>query len=139
MPAFQKFQDFSEQLHRGTHQFHAAGHTYKVYLTNATPNLATHTVKADIAEISAVNGYVSGGYDIQNDLSESGGTTTVTAVDVTITASGGAIGPFRYAVVYNDTAVSDNLVGMIDYGSSTSINDTESIIIDFGASLFTHS
>lgn len=132
-----KFQDFSEQLCRGTHQLHAAGHTIKVYLTNTAPNVATHTVKADLAEISAGNGYAAGGYDIQNDISESGGTTTLTAVDVTITASGGAIGPFRYAVLYNDTAASDNLVGYVDYGAATTVGDTESFVIDFGTSVLT--
>lgn len=36
----------------------------KVYLTNAAPNAATHTVKADLAEIGAGNGYTAGGADI---------------------------------------------------------------------------
>ncbi len=132
-----KFQDFAEQLCKGVHQLHAAGHTLKVYLTNATPNAATHTVKADIAEISATGGYTSGGYDIQNDLSESGGTVTVTAVDVTITASGGSIGPFRYAIIYNDSAASDNLVASFDYGSAQTLGDGESIVVDFSSSFFT--
>lgn len=139
MAAFNFFDDFAEQLGKGVHQLHAAGHTLKVYLTNATPDAAADAVKADLAEIGAGNGYPAGGSDIQNDATETGGVLTVTAQDVTFTASGGTIGPFRYAVVYNDTPTSpaDPLIGWADYGSSITLNDTEAFTVDFGASLFT--
>jgi hypothetical protein len=65
MASFNKFQDFVEQLGKGVHQLHAAGHTLKVYLTNATPDAALDAVKADLAEITALNGYPAGGTDIQ--------------------------------------------------------------------------
>jgi len=55
MASFNKFQDFVEQLCKGTHQLHAGGHTLKVFLTNEAP-LAWDTVKASIAEITAQNG-----------------------------------------------------------------------------------
>jgi hypothetical protein len=60
-------------------------------------------------------------------------------VDVVFTASGGSFGPFRYAVVYNDTPTSpaDPLVCWWDYGSSISCNDGEKFTVDFGASVFT--
>ncbi len=139
MAAFVKFQDFVEQVGRGIHHLHAAGDVLKVYLSNTAPNVATHVKKGDIAEITAQNGYPAGGTDIQNDLSESGGTLTVTAVDVVFTASGGSFGPFRYAIVYNDTDTNlpDALVCYWDYGSSISCNDGETFTVDFGASLFT--
>lgn len=133
-----KFQDFVEQLGKGVHQLHAAGHTLKVALTNTAPN-ATDTTFSQITEISAGNGYTAGGFDIQNDWSEASGTGTLTATDVTITATGGSIGPFRYAVIYNDTPTSpaDPLVASFDYGSSITLGDGESLVIDFGASLAT--
>jgi hypothetical protein len=141
--AFTKYQDFSEQLHSAVHNFKAAGHTYKIALTNAAPNVATHAVRADITELATGGGYTqnAAGLDIQNDASESGGTTTVTAVDVVVTAAGGTIGPFRYVAIFNDTATSpaDALVGYVDYGSAITLNDTETFTTDFGASLFTHS
>ena len=139
MATFNKFQDFVEQLGKGVHQLHAAGHTLKVYLTNDTPDAALDAVKADLAEITAQNGYPAGGVDIQQDYTESGGTGTLTAVDVVFTASGGSFGPFRYAVVYNDTPTSpaDPLVCWWDYGSSISLNDGETFTVDFGASVFT--
>lgn len=138
MASFNKFNDFVEQLGKGVHQLHAAGHTLKVFLTNEAP-LAADTVKADMVEITAQNGYPSGGSDIQNDCSETGGTLTVTAQDVVFTASGGSFGPFRYAVIYNDTPTSpaDPLVGWYDYGSSITVLDGETFTVDFGASFLT--
>jgi len=134
MATYNKFQDFVEQLGLGTHNLNTD--TLKVMLTNTAP-VATNTVKTDITEISAGNGYTAGGDDITNTYTESSGTGTLAATDVTFTASGGAIGPFRYAVIYNDTAASDNLVCWFDYGSSITLNDTETFTVDFGASLAT--
>lgn len=138
MAAFNKFNQYAEDLAKGVHQLHAAGHTLKVYLSNATPDAALDLVKTDLAEITNENGYTAP-VDIQNDMTESGGTATVTAVDVVITASGGTIGPFRYAVIYNDTPTSpaDPLIGWYDYASSVTLQAGESLTIDFGASLMT--
>jgi hypothetical protein len=139
MAAFEKVQDFVEQLGKGVHQLHAAGHTLKVYLTNLTPDPALDAVKADLAEISGGNGYTAGGHDTQNDYPESGGTGSCTGVDIVITASGGSIGPFRDAMLYNDTPTSpaDPLIGVWDYGSALTLLDGESLTIDFGSSMFT--
>lgn len=135
MAAFNKFQDFAEQLGKEVHQLHSD--TLKVYLTNTAPNAATHAVKTDLAEISAGNGYTSGGHDTQNTYTESGGTASCVGTDIVITASGGSVGPFRYVVLYNDDAASDNLIGWWDYGSSITLSAGESFTIDFGSSLFT--
>ena len=56
MAAFNKFENFVEDLASGVHQFHAAGHTLNCYLSNAAPNAATHEAKTDVAEITNENG-----------------------------------------------------------------------------------
>lgn len=132
-----KFECYSEDLGSGVHNWKAAGHTFKVVLTNSAPDVETHDELADITQIGTTGGYVTGGYDIQNDLTRDGSTSTVTGVDVVITASGGAIGPFRYAVIYNDTSAGDRLVSYADYGSSQSIQDGENFRIDIGDALQT--
>jgi hypothetical protein len=134
MAAFNKFQDFVEQVAKGVHQLHAAGHTLKVYLSNELP-LATDTIKANIADIAAEHGYPAGGSDIQNDISEAAGVAKMTGVDVVFTASGGSFGPFQYVIIYNDSAVSpeDALVAWWDYGSAITVNDTEAFTVDFDA------
>jgi len=138
MAAYNKFQDFVEQLGKGVHQLHAAGHTLKVALTNSAP-VATNTVFANITEISAGFGYTAGGTDVQNDYTETTGTGTMTGTDVVWTASGGSIGPFRYVVLYNDTPTSpaDPLIAWWDYGTNVTLNDGESFTVDFGASVLT--
>lgn len=136
MADFNKFQQFAEDLGKGVHQLHAAGHTLKVYLTNNSPSAADDAVKADLAGITEENGYAAA--DIQNDYTETSGTGTLTGVDVEWTASG-SVGPFRYAVLYNDTPSSpaDPLIGWWDYGSSISLANGEKFKVDFGASILT--
>ncbi len=138
MATYNKFQQFAEDLGKGVHQLHAAGHTLKAYLTNATPDAALDAVKADLAEITNENGYTAP-VDIQNDYTESGGTGTLTGVDIEITASGGTVGPFRYVAIYNDdpTSPADPLVCWWDYGSSITLQAGEKFTIDFGASILT--
>jgi len=137
MAAFVKFEVFTEHLAEKVHNLDTD--TLKVYLTNTAPTVGTNAIKADLAEISTGNGYTAGGPDTQNATSRTGGVTSVTGVDATITASGGSIGPFRYAVLYNDTPTSpaDPLIGYWDYGSSITLADGEPLQLDFGSSLFT--
>lgn len=133
MASFVKFQDFVEALGLGQHDLNTD--TLKVYLSNAAPSAADDADKTDLAEITNQNGYTAP-VDIQNTWSESGGTGTLAATDVTITATG-AVGPFRYAVVYNDDHATDGLVCYWDYGSSISLANGETFTVDFGASVFT--
>lgn len=125
--AFNKFQDFSEQLARGVHDFDA--HTFKVALTNSAP-VATNTVLANITQISAGNGYTTGGNATTISISETTGTTTVSGTEVVFTATG-AMAAFRYAVLYNDTAAGDELIGWFDYGSSISMTSGETFTVRF--------
>ncbi|MEM6362819.1 MAG: hypothetical protein AAF745_00220 [Planctomycetota bacterium] len=133
MVAFNKFQPFVENLAEGVHDLGAD--TLKVLLTNTAP-AATSGVAADLTEISAGNGYTAGGASVTtSDSSQSSGTYKLTLADVVFTASGGSIGPFRYAVLYNDTPTSpaDPLIGYWDNGSSETLDDGESVTIDFSA------
>ena len=131
MAVYNKFNDFSEQLANGAQNF--ASDTYKVALSNTAP-VATNTALANITQISAGNGYTSGGTATTITLSETTGTTTVSGTQVVFTASGGSIGPFRYVVLYNDTTttpVNKPLVAWWDYGSSITLADGETFTIKF--------
>jgi len=130
MAAYNKFDDFSEQLVRGTHDFDA--NTFKVYLSNATPSAPADAVKADLAEISGGGGYTAGGETTTITVSESGGITIVNGTEVSWTASpASTIGPFRYAVLYNFSSASGNLIAWWDYGSSITLNAGESFTVKF--------
>jgi hypothetical protein len=130
MAAYNKFNDFSEQFTRGVHDFDA--HTFKVALTNTAPT-AANTILADITQISGTNGYTTGGTATTITLSETTGTTTVQGTQVVFTAAGGSMGPFRYYVLYNDTATSpaDALIAWFDHGSAVTLADTETFTIKF--------
>lgn len=139
MAAFHFFDSFVTALAAGTHAgaLNADTDTLKVYLTNTAPDAAAHSVKADLAEIAAGNGYTAGGEDAQNAASTSGGVITVVGTDITWTASGGSIASFAHAVLYNDSAADDPLVGYWSYGSSISPGEGETFTTDFGDHLFT--
>jgi hypothetical protein len=130
MASYNKFNDFSEQLVEGVHDFGA--NTFKVALSNSAP-IASNTVLADITQISGTNGYTTGGTATTIAVSETSGTTTVTGTEVVFTASGGSVGPFRYVVLYNDSATSplDALVAWWDYGSSITLADGETFTVKF--------
>lgn len=142
MASFNKYEHFVEDLCQKVHDlFGTSGSTadvLKVMLSNTAPNAATHTVRADVTEITG-SGYTSGGNSIALSGTRSGGTYTAAGTNVVFTASGGTIGPFRYVILYNDTPTSpaDPLIGWWDYGSSVTLNDTETFTVSFGASVFT--
>ena len=138
MASYNKYQEFVENLLKGVHNF--SSNTFKVMLSNTTPNADTHTVRADVTELSTANGYTSGGSATTvSGVAESAGTSTIATTDVVFTASSGTIGPFRYAILYDDTPTSpaDPLIAWWDYGSAVTLNDTETFTVNFGASTFT--
>ena len=131
MASFNKFQQFVEDLAEKVHDLGAD--QLVVALTNSAP-LATNSVLADITEISYTN--CSSRNITTASSAQTSGTYKLTLTDLTLTASGGNVGPFRYVVIYNDTPASplDPLVGYYDYGSSITLADTETLLIDFDGS-----
>lgn len=131
MATYNKFNVFTEDLIEGVHDFDA--HTFKILLTNTAP-VATNGVKADLTEISAGNGYTAGGTATTITTSRSTGTSKVAGSDVVFTATG-AVGPFQYAVFYNDTPTSpaDPLISWWDYGSAVTLANGETFTVDFDA------
>jgi hypothetical protein len=130
MASYNKIQDYAEQVNKAVHNW--STHTFKAALSN-TAILATNAVFANITEISAANGYSAGGMTLDTvTLTESSGTAKVTIADEVLTASG-AVGPFRYVYIYNDTPTSpaDPGVCWYDYGSSISLANGETFTLDF--------
>jgi len=135
MAAFNKFETFVGDVGLKIHDLNLD--TLKVYLTNAVPDAALDSVKLDLAEITAENGYTAGGDDVQNAYSEAAGVGSLTGVDIVFTAAAGSFGPFRYAVLYNDTPTGpvDPLIGWWDYGANVTTLDGETFTVDFGAQI----
>jgi len=130
MATYNKFNDFTEQQLIGTHDWDT--NVFKIMLTNSAP-IAANTVKADLTEIALVNGYPGTNtttITVTGDT-PSLGYTTVQGTQVQFAASGGSIGPFRYAVLYNDTAASKNLVAWWDNGSAVTLSAGDTFTVKF--------
>ena len=148
--SFNKFNQFIEDVFHGVHDMKTGtSQDFKMLLTNTAPNAAdtvvdttttTCTVKStsNAAEIAAGNGYTKGGI--------SGGTVTgaqtsgtfkfALGTDAVWTASG-TVGPFRYVVIYNNTAGTSStrpVIGWWDYGSSVTLNNGENFTDDLDQS-----
>lgn len=130
-----KFYAFLDEVMKGTHNFNAD--TFKAHLTNTAPVAASTTTFSTGAfpVPAAANGYTAGGYALTvtfTPAASNGGTPKIAIGDVTVTASGGSIGPFRYVIVENVTQ-GDKVCWYFDYGSSLTILDTATFTIDHNA------
>lgn len=141
MATFNKLNGFVEHLAEKVHNL--GSDTLKVALSNTAPGSestpptgATATcILANVTQVSYT--YCSSRTVSVSSSSQSGGTYTLVMSDLTLSASGGSVGPFRYVYLYNDTATNDELIGYADYGSALTLADGESLTLDFTASPLT--
>jgi len=130
-----KYHCFVQDVGRKLHNLDTD--TLKIALTNSAPNAATHTTIGDVTQVANGNGYTTGGTAVANqDYTQTAGVGTLIGDDVVFTATG-AVGPFRYAVLYNDTAAADNLIQYWDYGSPITMANTDTFTVNFGANILT--
>lgn len=140
MATYVKYEPFIERLANAAIDWFGTTDTFKAVIHTDAPTIATDADLADLTQIAGNNGYTTGGEDIQNDSTRSGGTVTMTAVDVVWTASGGNLGSSttgRYVSIYDDTHASDALMCSFDYGATFTVAAGETFTLDFGASLAT--
>lgn len=136
MAAYNKFQPFAEHVYEKVHNL--GSDQIVVALTDVAPTAADDAL-ADITEISYTN--LSSRNVTTSSSAQTSGTYKLVLADLVLTASG-AVGPFRYVVLYNDTATTpaDALIGYYDYGSSISLANGETFTVDFDGTngVFTH-
>lgn len=126
MASFNKYQKGVEAL---MESINAGSDAWKVALTNRAPVVASDATLTDASEIAAGNGYTAGGNAATTTSSaQTGGTYKLILASPTAwTATGGSLGPFRYAVLYDSTT--NNLIGYWDYGSSVTLATGESFTV----------
>lgn len=131
MATFVKYNTFIDEVSKGGHNLQTA--VFKAALTNTAPTPASDTVwNTTVAPPPAAgSGYTAGGNTLTtSSAATSSGVFKLVLADSVFTAAGGTIGPFRYVVIYNSSA-SNKVVGSYDYGSSITLNDTETFTVDF--------
>lgn len=126
MASFTKFNAFVEKLAEKT--FNLQSDTLTVALTNSSPSSA-NSILTDITEIAYT--HCSTRALTVSSSSQTSGVYKLVIADLTLTASGGTVGPFRYVVIYDDTAASDDLIDYFDYGSAITLADAETLLLDF--------
>lgn len=131
MSTWTKFNSFTEALAEKVHNL--GSDTLKIALTNSAPS-ASNTVLTDITQIAATGGYAAATVTISSSA-QSGGTYTLANNAVTWTASGADFAAFRYLVLYNDTAASDELIAYLDYGVSYVLPDGQPFTLSAGTVL----
>lgn len=130
MASFNKFQPFVEDLAEKVHNLGSDALALALCAAASAP-VNTNRLLGDLTTISYTN--LSSRSVTTSSSAQTSGTYKLVCADVTLTASGGAVAAFRYVVLYNDTPTSpaDPLVGWWDYGSALTLNDTESLVVDF--------
>lgn len=127
MAAFNKFNSFVLDLATKVHNLNSDA--LKIMLSNTLP-VATNTLKANITEIAAGNGYTAGGNAAAFvSGADTAGTYKLILSPVAFTAAGGSFAAFQYAVLYNSTPAGGNLIGWYDYGTSIILTNGNSFTV----------
>ena len=137
MATFTKLNGFVEHLAEGVHNL--GSNQLVVALSNTAPGsestpptgATTACILANVTQVDYTN--CSTRNITTSASAQSSGTYKLTLTDLVLTASGGTVGAFRYVYVYNDTPTSpaDPLIGYYDYGSSITLQATETFTVNF--------
>lgn len=137
MASFNKIADF---VVNAVHNMDLESDQVVIALSNTAPGSEATAPTGDgagilgnVTEISYTN--CSSRNVTTTSSSQTSGTYKLVLADLTLTASGGSVGPFQYVYLYNDTVTSpaDPLIGYYDYGSALTLNDGDSFTVDFSA------
>jgi hypothetical protein len=123
---FFKFNSFTEAVAEKVHNLGAD--QLEVALTNTLP-VNTNTQLSNITQITYTN--LNARTVTVSGSAQTAGVYKLSITDKTLTSTGGSTGPFRYVVLFNQTATNDELIGWYDYGSSITLGDGESLLLNF--------
>lgn len=126
--AFTRFHAFTEDVAKKKHNLGTDQLAVALVAALNAP-VQTNSVLANLTQIAYTN--CSSRNVTTSGAAQTNGQFKLTLADLTLTAGGGNVGPFRYVVLYNDTALNDELLGFYDYGADITLADTESLLIDF--------
>ncbi len=137
MATFNKVNDF---VKNAVHNMDLESDQIVIALSNTAPGSEASNPTADgngvlanVTQVAYTN--LSSRNVTTTSSTQTGGTYKLVLADITLTSTGGTTGPFRYVYIYDDTVTTpaDPLIGYYDYGSSLTLNDGDSLTVDFSA------
>lgn len=143
MATFTRPDKLSENIGNKVHDFDSD--TFRWVLTNTAPAVGTTFLASDITSpLSTAGGYTAfsdgagGLLAVMAALSRTGAVTTIAHNGAIVLTATGAVGPFRYPVMVDDTPTSplNPVVGWLDHASSITMANTDTYTLPTG-SLFT--
>ena len=133
MATYNKFQCFVEDLAEGKHNL--ASDSLKVALSS-NANAPSASLDKKLADITTITSPAVDNVTLTvSESSQTAGTYKLVVNDLTMTASG-AVGPFQYVIIYNDTHLDKPLIAWYDYGSEVTLAKDDTFKLDFGTELF---
>lgn len=127
MATYNKFNAFVADIANKVHNLGSDQLTVALTASANAP-VATNTVLANLTQISYTN--LSSRNITTSSSTQTSGTYNLKLSNLTLTASG-AVATFRYAVIYNSTAASGNLIGWYDYGADVTLANGDTFVITF--------
>lgn len=116
-----------EALHEKVHNL--GSDSFVIFLcAAANAPVATNTQLSNLTQIAYTN--LSARTLTITSSSQTSGTYKWVLQDLVLTASG-AVAPFRYSGIYNDTATNDELVCWFDHGSEITMANGETYTFNF--------
>jgi len=127
---FTKVYSLTEAIAKKVHNL--GSDTLKVALcaaANAPTTATTQYSGLTVASLTNLSGATPANVTITSCVQTTGVLKLILA-DLTLTATG-SVGPFRYVVLYNDTATNKEVIGWMDYGADVTMSASETFLIDF--------
>lgn len=128
MASFVKIDKFIEAL---AEKVHNLGSDQLVIALTNTAHTSTWGQLSDLTQVSYTN--LSSRNITTSTSAQTTGTYKLVLTDLVLTASG-AVGPFRYVYIYNDTATNDELIAYYDYGSAVTMASGDTFTVNFDGS-----
>lgn len=128
MSAYNKFQPIVADFFNGV--VNLGSDQLTVALSDSVPSASSH-VLSDITQISYTNLSTRNISTVSS--AQSGGTYNLKLTNITLTATGGSVAQFRYAVIYDSSVSGGRLICWFDYGSEVNLNSGDSFGLQFDA------
>lgn len=124
------YQAHLQDIGRGVHNLETGDISFGLVTATYTPTAgdavpcwgAGGTTNTSTNEVTPGGNYAAGGPSIGGTYSQTSGTATFDATDVSIAQDGANPTNARWAVIYNETATNNECIGFLDLGTAVDLS-----------------